>query len=126
MNNFERERTSFSCLLLIESCLFGQVYGRSCSCNLSYSRYLISNFCVKVFLGLMFPILSFAFLLVPDSRLGQLMRNPTVKFFSWLLSEAIFILMLLLNTVLAQGVAEYGTGKQVNNARIFITVSKTV
>ena len=74
----------------------------------------------------MFPILSVAFLLVPDTQLGLLMQNPTVKFFIRLLFEAMFILMLLLNTVLAQGVAEYGTGKQVTNARIFITVSKTV
>ena len=54
----------------------------------------------------MFPFLSIAFLISPDSKFGRLMRNPTVKFACSVVSELVFVFMLLANTILTQ----YGTG----------------
>ncbi|XP_076822128.1 short transient receptor potential channel 5-like isoform X3 [Clavelina lepadiformis] len=57
---------------------------------------------LQAFLGCIFPFLSIAFLLAPKSAFGRLMLNPTVKFWCWLLSEIVFVLLLLSNTILMQ------------------------
>ena len=49
-----------------------------------------------------------AFLLAPNSSVGRLMNNPTVKFMNWLVSEIVFVLILLINTILSQGNITYG------------------
>nr|XP_039252029.1 short transient receptor potential channel 4-like isoform X1 [Styela clava] len=59
-------------------------------------------FLAQVLLGLLFPFLSIGFLVAPDTKFGRLMRNPTVKFACSVVSEVVFVIMLLANTILTQ------------------------
>nr|CAB3267280.1 short transient receptor potential channel 4-like [Phallusia mammillata] len=56
----------------------------------------------QLFLGLLFPFLSLGLILAPQSAVGRVMGNPTVKFWCWVVSEIVFIIMLLANTILMQ------------------------
>nr|XP_018669083.1 short transient receptor potential channel 4-like isoform X2 [Ciona intestinalis] len=57
---------------------------------------------VQVLFGMLFPVLSMAFLIAPQSSFGCLMKNPTIKFWCWVISEVVFVIMLLVNTILMQ------------------------
>jgi len=49
----------------------------------------------------MFPILSLAYVIAPNSNFGKVIRNPTVKISCWLASEIVFFGLLLSNTLLS-------------------------
>ncbi|XP_039271230.1 short transient receptor potential channel 4-like [Styela clava] len=59
-----------------------------------YSRSLIS-----VLIGLMFPILSIFYIFAPNSKLGSLIKLPTVLFFCHLMSDIVFCVLLFFNII---------------------------
>lgn len=80
----------------------------------------IISVCVQIVLGMMFPILSIAFLIAPKSKLGRLMANPTVKFWCWLMSEVVFVVMLLVNTIMMH----YNVFDGLNSVRKYFFIFK--
>ena len=53
----------------------------------------------QTFLGLIYPFLALAYMVTPSSSAGCLMKNPTVKFWCWIMSEVYFVTLLIWNTV---------------------------
>jgi len=53
----------------------------------------------QIFLGCIYPILTIAFMVAPNSSFGKLLLNPTVKFWCWIMSEIYFVALLIANTI---------------------------
>jgi len=61
---------------------------------------------IQIGLGLIYPLLTIAFMIAPNSSFGKLLRNPTVKFWCWIMSEMYFVAILITNTILIQYAGE--------------------
>lgn len=57
----------------------------------------------QVLIGMMFPFLSIVQLILPNSYIGKLSKNPTVKYWSHAMSKLTFIVILIANTIVTTG-----------------------
>ncbi|XP_052795116.1 transient receptor potential-gamma protein-like isoform X1 [Mya arenaria] len=59
-------------------------------------RNIVWKLIITVFIGFMFPILSFVYLIAPKSSIGHLMRKPFIKFICHSSSYILFLTLLIL------------------------------